>query len=162
MPERGARFGGHPLHPVLVTLPIGLCTFSVVADAARWLGGGSVWRELAFYTLGAGLVGALLAAVPGVIDFLTITNRQARDIAVAHMATMLVAVGILAFSFWLRWIGTLGAVPVGVSVLGLTLLGIGGWLGGELVFVHGQGMTPEARQESSSVDQTGRPRRWGA
>lgn len=157
MPERGVRFGGHPLHPALVSLPIGLLTFSLVADLVRWLGGGSVWRDLAFYTLGAGILSAVIAAVPGFIDFLTIADARVRDIAVAHMATMLVALGVFAFSFWLRWIGTTGALPVGVSALGLTLLGIGAWLGGEMVFVHGQGMADSALKNRR--EETSHPRR---
>jgi uncharacterized membrane protein len=159
MPERrSARFGGHPLHPALVGLPIGLLTFSLAADVVRWLGGGTIWRELALYTLGAGIAGALIAAVPGFIDYLGITDVKVRDIALAHMATMLAVVGIFAFSFWLRWIGTMGALPAGVSALGLTLLGIGAWLGGEMVFVHGQGMSDPERT-GDSRDETGSRRR---
>lgn len=158
MPERGVRFGGHPLHPAVVSLPIGLLTFSLAADLVRWLGGGSIWRDLAFYTLGAGILSAVIAAVPGFIDFMTITDARVRDIAVAHMATMLVVLGIFVFSFWLRWTGTTGALPVGVSALGLTFLGIGAWLGGEMVFVHGQGMAASALKNDGRKE-TGPSRR---
>ena len=158
MPERGVRFGGHPLHPALVSLPIGLLTFSLVADLVRWLGGGSVWRDLAFYTLGAGILSAVIAAVPGFIDYLTITDARVGDIAVAHMVAMLVVLGVFASSFWLRWIGTLSALPVALSVLGVALLGVGAWLGGEMVFVHGQGMATQPRRKIDSREETGRPR----
>jgi len=158
MPERGVRFGGHPLHPALVSLPIGLLTFSLAADLVRWLGGGSIWRDLAFYTLGAGILSAVIAAVPGFIDFMTITDARVRDIAVAHMATMLVVLGVFAFSFWLRWIGTTGALPVGVSALGVALLGIGAWVGGEMVFVHGQGMAADPWKDDAR-EETDPPRR---
>jgi uncharacterized membrane protein len=143
MPERGARFGGHPVHPALVSLPIGLWTFSLAADLVHGLGGGSIWRDLALYTLGAGIVGAVIAAVPGFIDYLTISDGRVRDIAVAHMATMLVVLGVFAVSFWLRWTGTMGALPVAVSALGVALLGIGAWVGAEMVYVHGQGMVAD-------------------
>jgi uncharacterized membrane protein len=160
MPERrGARVAGHPVHPMLVTLPVGLWTFSLVADVMLWLGSGAIWRDLALHALGVGLVGALVAAVPGFIDFLTITNAKVRALAVAHMVSMLVVVGLFAVSFWLRWIGTLGLLPVGVSALGLALLGIGAWLGGEMVFVHGQGMAPGATSTNDSHDESGLPRR---
>ena len=158
MPERGARFGGHPVHPALVSLPIGLWIFSLLADVVRGLGGGPVWRDLALYTLGAGIVGALIAAVPGFIDYLTITDARVRDIAVAHMVTMLVVLGVFASSFWLRWIGTLSALPVALSVLGVALLGVGAWLGGEMVFVHGQGMAAHPRRKIDSREETGPPR----
>ena len=158
MPERGARFGGHPVHPALVSLPIGLWIFSLAADVVRGLGGGPVWRDLALYTLGAGIVGALIAAVPGFIDYLSITDARVRDIAVAHMVTMLVVLGVFASSFWLRWIGTLSAVPVALSVLGVALLGVGAWLGGEMVFVHGQGVAAHPRRKIDSREETGPPR----
>ena len=158
MPERGARFGGHPLHPALVGLPIGLWIFSLVADIVRGLGGGPIWGDLALYTLGAGIVGALIAAVPGFIDYLSITDARVRDIAVAHMVTMLVVLGVFASSFWLRWIGTLSALPVALSVLGVALLGVGAWLGGEMVFVHGQGMAAHPRRKIDSREVTGPPR----
>ena len=86
MPERGARFGGHPVHPALVSLPIGLWTFSLAADLVHGLGGGSIWQDLALYTLGAGIVGAVIAAVPGFIDYLTISDGRVRDIAVEEIS----------------------------------------------------------------------------
>jgi uncharacterized membrane protein len=103
-----------------------------------------VWSTVALYTLGGGIVGMVLAAVPGLIDFFTITDRRVRDIAVAHMVAMVTVLGLFAFSFWLRWIGTVGLLPFVVSTAGIILLGVGGWLGGEMVFVHGMGMKPAA------------------
>ena len=139
----GARIAGHPIHPILVTLPLGLLTFSFVADLVRVLaGGGPAWRTVALYTLGGGIVGIVLAAVPGLIDFFTITDARVRDIALAHMVTNAVVLGLFVFSFWLRWIGTVGLLPVVVSAAGVILLGVGGWLGGEMVFKHGMGMSP--------------------
>jgi len=62
-----ASFKGHPLHPILIPLPIGLWIFSIVSDLIFKLGfGGPVWNEVAFYTLGGGIVGALIAALPGI------------------------------------------------------------------------------------------------
>ena len=53
-----------------MSLPIGLWVFSVVADLVFLFGwGAAVWKDVAFYTLNGGIVGALLAAVPGFIDF---------------------------------------------------------------------------------------------
>ena len=133
----------HPLHPMLVAFPIGLWVFSVVADLIYHLGWGrAVWADVAFYAVGAGIVGALLAAVPGFIDFLSITDARVRTIGVYHMAANLIAVLIFAVSFWLRWIGTAGFLPAGVGIIGLVVLGVGGWLGGELVFIHSMGVKP--------------------
>ena len=97
---------------------------------------------MAFYAIGGGIVGALLAAVPGFIDFLSITVARVRRIGIYHMVANLTAVGIFAVSFWLRWIDALGVLPAGVSLAGLVVLGLAGWLGGELVFVHSMGVKP--------------------
>jgi len=85
-------------------------------------------------------VGALLAAMPGFIDYLSITDTRARKVGFVHMIANLTAVGVFAVSFWLRWSGTVGFLPAGVSLAGLVALA--GWLGGELVFVHGMGVKP--------------------
>ncbi len=97
--------------------------------------------------------------MPGFIDYLSITDAKVRDIALAHMAAMVAVLGIFAFSFWLRWVGTMGALPAAVSALGVTLLGIGAWLGGEMVFVHGQGMVGPARRNDSHEESGSRRRR---
>jgi uncharacterized membrane protein len=141
----GARIAGHPVHPMLVGIPIGLCTFSVFADVIRLFGSGKpVWFDVAFYAIAGGILGALLAAVPGFVDYLSITNDRVRDIAFAHMITALFVVALFGVSLWLRWHGDQGLLPVAVSGVGLVLLGLAGWLGGEMVFVHGMGVDTSA------------------
>jgi uncharacterized membrane protein len=137
------NIGTHPVHPILVSLPIGLWTFSVVADLVFYLGwGGAIWKDVAFYTLGGGIVGAVLAAVPGLIDFLTITDARARQAGLVHLVSNIIALVVFGVSFWLRWIATVGVVPTALSLVGLVALGVAGWFGGELVFVHNMGVTP--------------------
>ena len=152
-----ASVGRHPIHPILVALPIGLWVFSVVADLIFQLGWGrAVWKDVAFYSLGGGIVGALLAVIPGFIDFLSITDARARQVGVTHMVANLIALVIFGASFWLRWIDTIGFLPVGLSLFGLAALGVAGWFGGELVFVHNMGVTPPraaARHQSAPVSQ---------
>jgi uncharacterized membrane protein len=148
----GARIKGHPLHPMIVGIPIGLCTFSFVADLIRVLGwGGAAWFDMASYAIAGGIIGALIAAVPGFIDYLTITDARVRDIAFAHMVTALFVIALFGFSLWLRWSGDVGYLPVGVSLVGLMLLGVVGWLGGEMVFVHGMGMGTSATQAGGAT-----------
>src|SRR5437762_8264764 len=68
-----ASFKGHPLHPIIIPLPIGLWIFSIVSDLIFKFGyGGPVWNDVAFYTLAGGIVGALVAALPGLIDLVSI------------------------------------------------------------------------------------------
>jgi uncharacterized membrane protein len=151
-----ASVARHPIHPMLVAIPIGLWVFSVAADVIFHLEWGrAVWKDLAFYVIGGGIVGALLAAVPGFIDYLSITDTRTRKVGFFHMVANLTAVGIFAVSFWLRWIGTVGFLPAGVSLAGLVVLGVAGWLGGELVFVHNMGVKPSRsapRSQASSSE----------
>jgi uncharacterized membrane protein len=131
----------HPIHPILVGVPIGLWTFAVVADLVHLLGwGGPMWKEVARYCIGGGIVGALLAAVPGLVDLTSISGGPVRKIALTHMTVNLIAVALFGLSLWLRAGDPLGGWPVAVSGIGLLVLGLGGWLGGELVFVHGMGV----------------------
>ena len=68
-----ASIAGHPIHPMLVPIPIGLWIFSLVCDLIA--AGGSTnpaWQTVAFYSMGGGIVGALLAAIFGLIDLLSL------------------------------------------------------------------------------------------
>ena len=144
-PMTGARIAGHPIHPILVGIPIGLCTFSVFADIIRLTGlGKPVWFDVAWYAIAGGILGALVAAVPGLVDYLTVTDARVRDLAFAHIIAALFVVAIFGYSLWGRWEGDHGGGPVAISMVGLLLLGVVGWLGGEMVFVHGMGMEAAA------------------
>ena len=71
-----ASIAGHPIHPMLVTIPIGLFVFSLVGDIAVWLGHDAAWPEVAFYCMGGGIVGALLAAVFGLVDLIALRDDK--------------------------------------------------------------------------------------
>src|SRR5262245_45382659 len=134
----------HPIHPMLVGIPIGLWIFSIAADLVYGLGwGGLIWKTLARYTIAAGIVGALLAAVPGFIDFTSISVRRVKMVAMTHMVANLTVVILFAASLWLRVNDPIGRAPVAISALGILLLALAGWLGGELVFVHRMGVSDQ-------------------
>ncbi|MGH7572444.1 MAG: DUF2231 domain-containing protein [Gemmatimonadota bacterium] len=138
----GARLFKHPIHPMLVPVPIGLWIFSFVCDLVyRFLSDNVIWDEVAFYTMAGGIVGALLAALPGFVDLLSLNDPATRRIALAHMLVNLTTVVLFAINLWLRTNSPPGAgVPVVLSLVGVLLLGVAGWLGGELVFRHGVGV----------------------
>ena len=150
-----ASIGRHPIHPMLVAIPIGVWTFSVIADVIYALGWGALnWKTVAFYCIGGGVVAALIAAVPGFIDVLSISDSRVWRVGVFHMSSNLTALVVFAISFALRWTGNLGFLPVAVSIVGLIFIGVGGWLGGELVYVHHMGVTPPraaSRQQTAPV-----------
>jgi uncharacterized membrane protein len=134
-----ASIKGHPLHPILVALPIGLWIFSIVCDLIFKFGSANpVWNEVAFYTLAGGIVGALLAALPGLIDLLSIENAKSKLIGIWHMIVNLIAVVLYCVNFWLRLHLAPGDnLPVILSVVAVIFFITGGWLGGELVYIRG-------------------------
>lgn len=129
-----ASIAGHPIHPMLVAIPIGLWIFSLVCDLAPLFGAsGEPWATVAVYTMAGGIAGALLAAVPGLIDLLSLPSPIKRT-ALLHMAINLGVVALYAVNLWLRLDGTM---LVWLSVLGIGLLVVSGWLGGKMVYEHG-------------------------
>src|SRR3982751_1092287 len=126
-----ASIAGHPIHPMLIPLPIGLWIFSLVCDLIH--AGGSTnaaWTTVALYTMGGGIVGALLAAVPGFIDLLSLPPGP-RGTALKHLAVVVLYV----INFWMRERspGESGGL-MWLSIIALGLLVISGWLGGKMVY----------------------------
>jgi uncharacterized membrane protein len=135
---------GHPVHPLLVALPIGAWVTSLVFDIAS-----HVVRQPGFLAQGAqwliaiGLVGAVLAACAGFLDLLTLTAETAAfRTAVLHMSLMLTAtIGyVTGFAWRLGSYHRPGPVPGGqlaLSALSLAVLCAGGYLGGKLAYRYG-------------------------
>jgi uncharacterized membrane protein len=149
-----ANIGGHPIHPALIPFPIGLWVFSFVADLIFLWRGNPLWEEyIAFYTLLAGIIGAVLAAVFGMIDRLGMKETDAVPTANLHMGLNVVALLVFVVSFYLRttsgmhMTGGSFKIPFVLSLIGIILIAISGYLGGELVFRYGVGV--EARPEGS-------------
>ena len=146
-----ASIGGHPIHPMLIPFPIALWAFSFIADVIYLWRGNPLWRDwIAFYTLLGGIIGAALAAVFGIIDWLAIEDRVVKKVADWHARLNVIALLIFAASFYLRTTGgsrMLGGsytIPIGLSLLGVILITISGYLGGELVFKHGVAVNPQS------------------
>jgi uncharacterized membrane protein len=129
----------HPIHPMLVPFPIALWIFSLISDIVYGFGwGGPIWNDMAFYTMAGGIVGGLAAAVPGLIDYYSMTDPGPAKIAKIHMILNVTIVGLFLVNLWLRTTYSPGAsLPVFLSVVGVLGLGVSGWLGGELVYIHG-------------------------
>ena len=143
MPSPASIFK-HPIHPMLIVFPIGLWIFSLACDLIRLAGGSSdAWTTVAFYSMVGGLIGALCAAVPGFIDLLYYKGGAppVKKIALTHMAINLTAVVLYAINIALRAKGTFGmGIPVLLSIIGVALIFVSGWLGGQMVHVYGVGV----------------------
>ena len=139
-----ASIGGHPIHPMLIPFPIALWVFSLIADLIYLWRDNPIWRDwIAFYALLAGIIGAIAAAIFGIIDWLAIKDREVKKVADWHARLNVIALLIFAAGFYLRTtsgaslLGGSYTIPVLLSVVGVILITISGWLGGELVFRHG-------------------------
>ncbi len=153
---------GHPFHPILVTIPIGawVCSFgfdiaSRIADEA------DVFAKGAYWLIGFGIVGALVAALVGFLDLFAIpTGTKAFRIGLIHMTINLVVVAIFAVSFIVRRDdidapGEVSAGLIALSAAALGLLGLSGWLGGTLSFRYGVRVADETVQAEGFNDQGG-------
>ena len=134
-----AKIADHPIHPMLIPFPIALWIFSLASDCIYLFGfGGPVWKEVALYTMIGGIAGALAAAIPGYMDYRAITDRATGRLAQVHMIINLALVLLFTVNTWMRVVsGPDALAPVILSLLGVTALAVSGWLGGELVYVHG-------------------------
>lgn len=144
-----ASIFGHPIHPMIIPFPLALWVFSLVADIIYLWRGKDAWGLAAFYTLAAGLLGGIVAAIPGIIDWLDIKDREVARIANWHARLNVIAIIIFAIDFYLRW-RLLGRIPKDgvslpflLSVLGVIVITISGWLGGDLSYKHGVGVAPQ-------------------
>ena len=148
----------HPIHPMLVGLPIGLWVFALLCDVIRAATGNTVWQTVAIYCVAAGIVGAVVAAVPGLIDYFSIDEAAMKRIANLHLAVNLGAVVIFAINLWLRFrLPAESYLPLGMSLVGVLAIGVCGWLGGEMVYV--KGMAVEAVDKLAKKVEKQSPRR---
>src|SRR3954471_17500016 len=79
-----AAVGGHPIHPMLIPFPIAFLCGALATDLAFWGTGDSFWARNSFWLLAAGLVTGVLAALFGLIDFLTIPRARSLAAAWVH------------------------------------------------------------------------------
>jgi uncharacterized membrane protein len=130
---------------------MGLWVFSLIADVIAAAGRTTPWNDLALYTMGGGVVGAMIAAVPGLIDFFYISDRQSRNVGLYHLIVNLSATAIFAFNVYVRATRGPSGFSLALSVVGIALIGVGGWLGGELVYVRGVGVDPAERARGGKM-----------
>jgi uncharacterized membrane protein len=142
--ESRAKLLGHPIHPMLIVLPLGLFITAVIFDALYMWRGNPTFAVVAYWNIAAGIIGGLLAAIFGLIDWLSIPEgTRAKRIGMLHGGTMVLVVALFAFALWARSnaVDPLLTTPVFAAEIVALLLGsIGGWLGGELVDRLGVGV----------------------
>ena len=134
-----ASIKGHSLHPILIPFPIAFLSAAVVCDAVGWFVDSAEWGRIGAWSSLAGIGTALLAAIPGLLDyFFTVPPQSSgKKRATWHLSVNLTAVALFAAGWYCRRRG-LDTAPHGLLVLfeaaGIVLLSVGGWLGGTLVY----------------------------
>jgi nitrite reductase/ring-hydroxylating ferredoxin subunit/uncharacterized membrane protein len=121
---------GHPLHPVLVTVPIGALTGAVTLDV---LGGNA---DASRRLIGLSILSAVPAAAAGLSDW-SDTSAAERRVGVVHGLLNLAGLGLLTGSWVLRGRGPGGRL---LSAAGFGVMGVSGWLGGHLAYALGVGV----------------------
>jgi uncharacterized membrane protein len=147
-PVSSANVMGHPMHPILITLPIGLFVATFIFDLIFWQTGNQAFATGSLCLLGAGLIGAALAAITGLIDFFGDGRIRALGDAWQHAIGNVILVVVQLFSFYERYrYGTSAVVPLGLSlsVVAACIMGFTGWKGGEMVFRHRVAVYDEPR-----------------
>jgi uncharacterized membrane protein len=131
-----ATLADHPIHPMLVAFPIGFFGAVLVSDVISIWGNPAFWPIMSTWLIAFGVIGALVAAVFGFVDYFTAPMSAAvKRTATTHMILNLIVVAFYVAAFFVRYnnpIGTLGYV---LTYVGLGILVVSGWYGGHLVYV---------------------------
>jgi uncharacterized membrane protein len=151
--ESKIKLLGHPAHQIMVAFPIGLLGTAALFDAGRAFLGNPMLAAVAYYMIGAGVAGGLVAAVFGLIDYLAIpAGTRAKRVGALHG----IASTTTVLSFGVSWLLRTGdpESPLPLALLfsfgGVTLLGLAGWLGGELLNRMGVGIDDGANLDAPS------------
>jgi uncharacterized membrane protein len=133
---------------MLVPIAIGGFVISFAADLlCLATGTGEPWNVVAYYTMLGGIIGALAAAAPGLVDLLSLPPGPIKKTALTHMSINLAVVVIYVGNAWIRAGKPADLqLPMILSAVTIVMLLVSGWLGGKMVFeagvgVHGPGDT---------------------
>ena len=132
-----ARLLGHPIHPMLIVFPLGLLTMAAIFDIMYFCMHNGHLADVSYWMIASGIIGGLIAAVFGVIDWLGIPEgTRARYIGLIHGLSNVVVVILFIISWSMRrprpTAPTMTAMTLGWVGIGIAFFA--GWLGGELVY----------------------------
>lgn len=137
-----AQIAGHPIHPMLVPFPIACFVGTLVTDIAYWCTAQMMWADFSAWLLVVGMIMGGLAAIAGLIDFLSNRLIRAQQPAWPHMVGNIV---VLLLALLNTLVHTRDAwtsvVPTGLvlSIIVVLILPVTGWLGWSMVYRHGVG-----------------------
>ena len=133
-----AAIKSHPIHPMLVAFPIALWVMAFIFDLIAVAGDNSGLWAAGFYCVIAGCVTAVLAAIPGALDWWTVVPPQSSAKSRGLLHGSLNVLALILFIYVAARQGSPAAEPdeiaLAVMAVGVVVLGISGWLGGTLVY----------------------------
>jgi uncharacterized membrane protein len=151
--ESKAKLLGHPIHPMLIVFPLGLLATSVAFDIVGLVTSDSSWFGMSFWMIAAGIIGGLLAAIFGLVDWWAIpSGTRAKNVGLWHGLGNVVVVLLFAISWFLRKPAPThpSSAALVFSFVAVVLALISGWLGGELVDRLGVGVDRGAHLNAPS------------
>jgi uncharacterized membrane protein len=152
--EAKAKLFGHSIHQMLIVFPLGLLGMGVVFDIVHMSTHNPLFAAVAYWMMVSGLVGGLLAAPFGLIDWFGIpAGTRAKRVGAAHGIGNVVVLVLFLGSVLLRRDDMAAPPPAAYvcSFLGLLLALFTGWLGGELVARFGIGVHDGASVDAPSL-----------
>jgi len=139
-----ATLFGHPIHPILVSFPIGFFVGALISDIISAFNHMPVWPALSVVLIGFGIIGALLAAIFGFLDYITAPmSEAAKKTATMHLTLNLIVVALFVVAFFVRYDRPPSVLGYVLTVIGVGILGIAGYLGGHLSYHYGVGVADE-------------------
>jgi uncharacterized membrane protein len=151
--ESRIKVFGHPLHQMLIVFPLGLLATAAVLDGVYLATGSETIGIVSYYLIAAGVIGGLLAAPAGLIDWLAVPKgTRARRVGAVHGLGNVVVLALFVASWLLR--RDIPSLPTTIAVVfsfaGAGLAVVTGWLGGELVARLGVGVDEGAHLDAPS------------
>jgi uncharacterized membrane protein len=154
-----AKLFGHPIHQMLIVFPLGLLATAVVFDLINLVTSNGYWSEVGSWMMITGIVGGLLAAPFGLLDWIKIPEgTRAKAVGLLHGGGNVVVLLLFAVSWYLRRDDPRvpSALAMVLSFAGVGLALVTGWLGGELVNRLAVGVDDGAHLDAPS-SLSGRP-----
>jgi uncharacterized membrane protein len=152
--ESKVKLLGHPIHPMLIVFPLGLLVSAVIFDILYFITGNAALATVSFWNIAGGVIGGLVAAVFGLLDWLAVpAGTRAKQIGLYHGVGNVVVVLLFAVSWWQRRNHPNlepGPITFTLEVVGLALGTVTAWLGGELVDRLGVGVDNGANLNAPS------------
>lgn len=144
--------GKHPIHPIAIIFPVASLSGALLTDVIYLLTNDAFWARGSLYLITAGVVTGAIAGALGAVDYLTNPRIRSLRVATLHGAGNIVVLVLAVVNLLVRVNDTTGGLRspgIILSVIIGLLLGVTGWLGGELVYRHKIGVDSRGVEPSN-------------